>query len=406
MDESRAGPTPPHLPPRPASSDATPGGRGRRGWLGGGGGVPLGRLFGFPVRLSLSWLLLAALVTLAYGQFLADTRADLAGPVPYAVAFGLVVCLVVSVLLHELGHAFASRRAGIGVRGITLEMLGGYTEMEHEAPTPRVELVVALAGPAVSLVLGLLAAGAASVLPYGGLARPLAVQLALANLVVGVFNALPGLPLDGGRALQAVVWKVTGNPYLGRQVAGWVGRLIAVASVVVVLTVYSEHLLAIQVVFTLFMALAIWTGATQAIRQGSIGAAIPRLDLAALTRPVVAVGGDTPLAEAERLATASGLPRPVLVVVDAAGQLISIVSEAAAHAVPLERRPWIATADVARILDPAHVLPPGLSGMDLLYRVQADPTGDYLVASDEDVFGVLRGAELVAMLQPGRRNRS
>jgi Zn-dependent protease len=396
MDDSRAGST----PPRQTPSDLPAGGRGRGGWL--GGGIPLGRLFGFPVRLSLSWLLLAGLVTLAYGQFLAASRPDLIGPLPFVVAFGLVVCLVVSVLLHELGHAFVSRRSGIGVRGITLEMLGGYTEMEREAPTPRVELLVALAGPAVSLGLGLLAAGAASVLPYGGLARPLAIQLALANLVVGVFNALPGLPLDGGRALQALVWKVTGDPYLGRRVAGWVGRLIAAASVVVVLVVYSQQLLAIQVVFTLFMALAIWTGATQAIRQGTLGAAIPRLNLAELTRPIVAVGGATSLAEAERLATASGLTRPVVVVVDAAGRLVSIVNDAAARAVPLERRPWIAVADVARTLDADHVLRPGLSGMDLLYRVQPDPTGDYLVASDEDVLGVLRGADLVSTLQSGR----
>src|SRR5919206_96413 len=96
------------------------------------GGIALGRLFGFPVRLSLSWLLLAGLVTVAYGQFLASTRTDLPRLLPYAIAFGLVVCLVLSVLLHELGHAFASRWAGIGVRGITLEMLGGYTEMERE----------------------------------------------------------------------------------------------------------------------------------------------------------------------------------------------------------------------------------------------------------------------------------
>src|SRR5688572_13063547 len=93
-------------------------------------GIPLGRLFGFPLRLSPSWLILAALVTVTYGQLVARGRPDLAGVPAYAVGFGFVLCLVGSVLLHELGHAFASRRYGIAVRGITLEMLGGYTEME------------------------------------------------------------------------------------------------------------------------------------------------------------------------------------------------------------------------------------------------------------------------------------
>src|SRR5689334_246069 len=206
-------------------------------------GIPLGRLFGVPVHLSPSWLLLAALVTLAYGQLLGSVEEPLPQPAAYAIGFGFVVCLVISVLLHELGHALTSRRFGIGVRGITLEMLGGFTEMEREAPRPSVELYVSLAGPLVSLVIGLLAAGMAVVLPAGTVAEQFAVQLALSNIVVAVFNALPGLPLDGGRALQAAIWAASGDQHLARRIAGWAGRLLAVATLVTALVLYERGLL-------------------------------------------------------------------------------------------------------------------------------------------------------------------
>src|SRR3712207_9310917 len=104
-------------------------------------------------------LVLAVLVTVVYGGWVRG-QLGLPPPVAYAIGFGFVVCLLGSVLLHELGHALTARRYGIGVRGITLELLGGYTEMDRESPTPRVDALISLAGPAVALVLGGVAAAA------------------------------------------------------------------------------------------------------------------------------------------------------------------------------------------------------------------------------------------------------
>ncbi|HEX5741480.1 MAG TPA: site-2 protease family protein [Pilimelia sp.] len=111
------------------------------------GGIALGRLAGAPVRLQPSALIFAGLVALAYGPALsaAGDRSAVAG---YLVAVSFVVLLFVSVLLHECGHALAARRCGVGVRGITLELLGGYTELDRPAPRPGVEVAVAAAGPA------------------------------------------------------------------------------------------------------------------------------------------------------------------------------------------------------------------------------------------------------------------
>jgi Zn-dependent protease len=394
MDEYRSAPAPapPAVRPQPRER---------------GAGIPLGRLVGVPIYLAPSWLLLAALITLTYGQFLTSRR-ELPLSTGFAVGFGFVVCLLISVLLHELGHAITSRRSGIGVRGITLEMLGGYTEMEREAPRPGVELYVSLAGPVVSLALGLLAAGAAVLLPPGGIAETFAFQLALSNIVVAVFNALPGLPLDGGRALQAVVWKASGDANLGRRVAGWAGRFLAVATAVVVLLLrFWWHVLDgyFGVVFTVLVAITMWVGAGQAIRHGKVAASLPPFSARELARPVVAVSATTPLAEADRIAAMSNQQHPVIAVVDGAGGLVGFVHGASARAVPAERRPWVPVGDVARRIDVQHVLVGDLRGTDLLQAIRDDPGGDYLVVSGEDVHGVLRGAELVSLVEPRKEPR-
>lgn len=389
----------PHTARPPAATPAAP--------SSGGAGIPLGNLFGFPVRLSATWILLAALVTFSYGQFFDRTRPDLPAVVAYTIGFGFVLCLVVSVLLHELGHAVMSRRHGIGVRGITLEMLGGYTEMEREAPRPGVELMVSLAGPAVSLLLGLFAGGVAAALPAGTTARELAYQVALSNVVIAIFNALPGLPLDGGRALQAVLWAATGDPHRARRIAAHAGRGLAVACVAGAGLLYAQgYLSTIGIVFVLLVSATIWFGAGQALRAGRLAGRMEVLDLTTLVRPIIAVGPATPLEEALRYASAapaSPAGPAVVAVADGGGQVLALLNDVAAAAVPVERRSAITVEAVSRRVDGDHVVPAGLRGTDLLRAVAADPHGDYLVVSDEDVVGVLRGVDLTQMLMPGVR---
>ncbi|MEV8516576.1 site-2 protease family protein [Dactylosporangium sp. NPDC051484] len=384
----------------PASPAARPQPRER------GAGIPLGRLAGVPIYLAPSWLLLAGLITLTYGQYMAS-RLGLSFTTGLAVGFGFVVCLLISVLLHELGHAVTSRRSGIGVRGITLEMLGGYTEMEREAPRPGVELYVSLAGPVVSLAIGLVAAGAAVVLPPGGIAATFAFQLALSNIVVALFNALPGLPLDGGRALQALVWQLSGDANVGRQVAGWAGRVLALATAGVALLLWHFRLVHgyFGILFTLLVALTMWVGAGQAIRHAKATASLPPFSARELARPVVAVTADTPLSEADRIASMAAERAPVVAVVDGGGSLVGFVHGASARAVPAERRPWVPIGDVTRRIDRDHVLAGDLRGPDLLMAINDDPGGDYLVVTGEDVHGVLRGADLVSLVAPTRRPR-
>lgn len=195
-----------------------------------GTNIRLGRIWGISIELSWTWFLIFALVTwsLAVGYFPAEYP-TLSPVVHFVVAAVTSILFFGSVLLHELGHAYAALRTGTGVRSITLFIFGGVAQLEDEPQTPGAALRVALAGPAVSLLLALLF-GALWLLdqrvPW--LAAPSA-YLARINLLLALFNMIPGYPLDGGRVLQAIVWRFTGDGRRATRAAATVGQLVAFA---------------------------------------------------------------------------------------------------------------------------------------------------------------------------------
>ncbi|WP_433533542.1 site-2 protease family protein [Micromonospora sp. CA-263727] len=392
-------------------------------------GLQVGRVFGVPLYLNASILLLALLIIVLYGE-LAGQRLQLSPLGGYLVGAGFVVSLLGSVLAHELGHALTARHFGIGVRGITLELLGGYTEMDRDAPSPRVDLLVSLAGPAVSAVLGGAAVAATLALPDGTVADQLAFQLAASNVIVAVFNILPGLPLDGGRALRALIWAVTRDRHRATEVAGWAGRIVAAGTVLLVAALYAVDVLSLLALpLTALVALTLWHGAGQSIRMSRISRRLPLIDLARLARPVFAVPTGTPLAEAQRRATEAAQPGSAgpaqpdpgraprqpehraaepewsvaLLVTDSAGRPMAVVDPAAAAAVPPARRPWLAVDAVARSLADLPTLPVATDGERVLEIVQAHPGAQYVVTAGEDVVGILHIADLAQLLEPHRK---
>ncbi|GAA1034476.1 hypothetical protein GCM10009557_39260 [Virgisporangium ochraceum] len=343
-------------------------------------GIPLGRLLGFPVHLSLSWLVLAVLVTILYGE-----------PGAYAWGAVFVLGLLVSVLLHELGHAVASRRLGTGVKGITLEFLGGYTEMERDAPRPRVEAAVSLAGPGASLLVALVAGAGAAALADDGTVTRLLVHLAVSNAIIAVFNALPGLPLDGGRALHALVWAVTGDRHRGQRIAGVAGSVLAlvVAGAAAWLLV-ADHLSLVGAGFTFVVAGSIGLGGGPAVRLAAQDARLRRLAVERLTRPIFGVPSGTSVAEAHR----RGGEGAVFGVVDPDGRLWAVVPEAEDATVPVDRRESVEIDALARLVGDYPSVDSHLTGDDVLKAVEADPVGDYLVTAGEDVVGILRASDI------------
>lgn len=176
-------------------------------------GFKLLTVSGIPIRLHLSWFVVLALVTwsLATGWF-PQKYPELGVETYWVMGVVGAVGLFVSIVLHELGHAFTARRLGLPMGGITLFIFGGVAEMQAEPPDPRTELMVAVAGPIVSVAIAF-ACWAIPQLP-GGEALPVAVRgtlgyLSVINAMVVVFNLMPGFPLDGGRVFRAILWMRT-----------------------------------------------------------------------------------------------------------------------------------------------------------------------------------------------------
>src|SRR5215469_11435393 len=358
-----------------------------------GPGVRIARPFGIPVYISPYWFLIAGLFVFLYARGLVRSVPDQAR---YPVAAAFVVLLYASVLVHELSHSLVARGFNLPVRRILLYPLGGFSEIEQEPPTPGREFLVSAAGPAISLALAAGAYALIRAVPDPGVVRDLVVQLFWANLLVGVFNLLPGLPLDGGRILRAAVWKVTGRPGQATVVAAWAGRVLAVAVLVVPLALYARDGGGIQLFDAVWLAVIaafMWTGASQALRATRVRERLPDLRARALARRAIPIPANLPLAEAIRRADAA--KARALVVVDHEDRPIAIVSEAAVMATPAQRRPWVDAGSLARTLDPSLVLSADLSGMALLEAVRRSPATEYLLVEPSgQVFGVLAAADL------------
>ena len=357
-----------------------------------GHGIVIARPFGIPVYISPYWFVIAGVFTLVYAN---DLAATLHGATRFVVAAAFVVLLFASVLVHELSHSVVARGYGLPVRRIVLYPLGGVSEIEREPPTPGREFLVSAAGPALSLALSAAGYGLEHVVAAGTIIGVLVTQLTWANLVVGVFNLLPGLPLDGGRMLRAVIWKITGRPGPSTIAAAWAGRAIGVGLFVLVLAPPVENRIGslYTVVWIAVIAAFMWTGAGQAIKATRFRERLPALQARRLARKAVSVAADTPLAEAIRRADES--QARAVVVVDHEDKPIAILNETAVMATPPQRRPWVDAGSLARTLEPSMVLPADLSGMALLDAIRRAPASEYLLVEPSgQVYGVLAARDV------------
>ncbi|MEH1811816.1 MAG: site-2 protease family protein [Nostoc sp.] len=207
------------------------------------GTIRVGNLFGIPFYIHPSWFLVLGLVTWSYSSGLAAQFPQLSAGLALLLGLMTALMLFASVVAHELGHSFVAIGQGIDVKSITLFIFGGLASLEKESKTPGEAFWVAIAGPMVSLLLcGIVTAIGVTTAASGPLAAILGV-LASVNLALALFNLIPGLPLDGGNILKAIVWKITGNPYKGVTFASRVGQIfgwIAILSGVVPLLLFGN----------------------------------------------------------------------------------------------------------------------------------------------------------------------
>jgi Zn-dependent protease len=367
------------------------------------GTLRIGSVAGVDVLVRSSWLVVALLIAFLLAPRIDQVEPGL-GNLKYVAGVAFAVLLYLSVLLHEISHALMAQRYGLGVRSISLHFLGGATEIDSEARSPGQEFKVAVVGPLTSIAVGLVSLG----LYFLGDAPDGLIGLALemlagANLVVGVLNLVPGLPLDGGRVLRAAVWKATGNMHRGTIVAAWGGRIAAVAVLAVPLlgrAVFDSEPSLVDYAMAFIIASFLWTGATASIVSARIRRRLPGLKARPLARRVIAVPHELPITEAVRRAQEVGAGAIVIHAGD--DRLSGVVNETALLATPEERRAWVPVSSVSRTIEDGMVLGADIAGEDLIKAMSSTPAEEYvLVDPDGTIFGVLATADVDRAFEEG-----
>jgi Zn-dependent protease/predicted transcriptional regulator len=207
---------------------------------GSGHAVRIGRVFGIDIAFDYSWLFIVFLLTWSLASTFAHLHPDWTMLASLGVALLAALLFFLSVVLHELAHSLVARAFGVPVRNITLFLFGGVSNIEREPPSPKAEFLTAIVGPLTSIAIGiilLLVASAAVAVPFDattsgpvlsrlGPAETLLLWLGPINLIVGVFNLIPGFPLDGGRVLRSILWATTHNLHDATRWASAVGQAI------------------------------------------------------------------------------------------------------------------------------------------------------------------------------------
>ncbi|WP_020014723.1 site-2 protease family protein [Promicromonospora sukumoe] len=367
-------------------------------------GIVIGRVAGAPVIVTRSWFLAAIVLTLLFLPTVQGLAPHL-GAGAYLVAFVFVLLLFGSVFLHEAAHALVARARGQNVTELAITIWGGHTAYTGGLGRPLDGFLVAVVGPLTNLVLagGFWVAFQAS--PVMNVPTLLLWAGAVSNAFVGVFNLLPGLPLDGGQILESLVWAVTGKRNRGTIAAGWVGRVVAVGvllwALVVPLVVGARPDIT-TVLWSALIGAFLWAGAGAAITNGRRREAVAALTAAGLAVPALTVSLGATLDEAlsaRTAAAAAGVPGAAahrLVVVGQGGVPIAVLDDDAVAAVPPAARHTTQVDAVAVPFVRGSEVDPRMSGTDLLNHLAARSGGARLVPVVEQgrVTGVLDLADV------------
>lgn len=362
-----------------------------------GSGVSLGRVLGVPVRVAPSWFVIAVVVVVLFAPSV-EQSTGLAAPATWLVAALYAVLLLASVLVHEIAHAAAARVLGLPVTEIVANLWGGHTQFSDESPSPGSTAFVAVVGPLSNAALSVAGWLALSVVD-DGVPRLLLLALVLTNGFVAVFNLLPGLPLDGGRVLEAGVWAVTGDRAKGTLAAGWCGRVVAAALILWMIgrpLARGEQPQLTTVVWSAMIAALLWQGATSAIGVARLRRSAASVRLADLVQPALALPAD----DAEWMTVPDEDPRHLVAV----GQdgapvgLLTVESRRGLRGIA-GPPPGTALRAVVTVLDPVVTVPASASGNDLLTTLATRPAHHYLVLdSSQRLVGIVPGQQLAEAL--------
>jgi len=370
------------------------------------GGFRAGRLLGFRIRIDYSWFVVLVLVTWTFASW--QFPEDLPGLSRVAyLAMGLsgALLLFLSVLLHELAHSVVARSRGISVEGITLFIFGGVAEMSREPDRALDEFLLTIVGPLSSLALAGVFVALARLFAALGVA-PVAVvagTLAMLNLVLAVFNMVPAFPLDGGRVLRSVLWRLTGDPYRATRWATWVGRGFGW-----LLIAYGFFLFVSGVQFAgiwgIFLGWFLASAATSAALQNELKHSLEGVTIGqVVSGPAVFIPGDL---TAEELVDRYFLRYPATAFPVVRGRsIVGVVAVSDVSRLTLDERAATPLFEIMRPIEDVPAVDSDRPLVELVLAVRGGKHDRMMVIQDGEVLGALTSEEISGWT-PGGTGRS
>jgi len=360
-------------------------------------GIKIGRIFGIPIYLHLSWILIFGLITYSLVDEFGARYPQWSGRQLWSLGVLTSLLFFGSVLFHELSHSVVARHYRIPVASITLFFFGGIASITRDPERPGQEFLMAAAGPASSYVL----AGAfwllALATPTDSMPNVLANWLAGTNALLATFNLLPGFPLDGGRVFRSIVWGITKNYSRSTRIASRVGQAIAYAMMAFGLYMAFALHSSVNGVWFVFLGWFLLTAARQSYQQVEAQGALQGLRAAdVMTSDMPTVGRDLSLDEYSREVSRTGR-RAHLVVSD--GKLAGFMRVEILQAVP--REDWPSTS-VQAVMIPREKLPwtaPDEPVLSVLERMRSANVDQLAVIREDNVVGLVTRDSILRVVQ-------
>ncbi|MFB3098022.1 MAG: site-2 protease family protein [Dehalococcoidia bacterium] len=371
--------------------------------------IKLGKILGIPIGVNYSWIFVFVLFIFLLARQYSQSHLGWDAPQIWSTALVTTVLFFLSVVAHELSHSLLAVRKGIPVIGITLFVFGGVSQLSHEARRPMTEFLIAVVGPLMSILLAVAFGGLKFVLTPGNphwedvLLNPgrsslevISLHLAWINLSLGLFNLLPGFPLDGGRVLRAVVWGLSGSYWRGTQVAARAGQLVGGLIIATGLVwLYFGH--SFQGIWFALIGLFLFTAATASYRQERNRESMRVFRVAdAFTTEWFSLPSETALGSP---LVSHGLAGPdALIGVLADNRIQGVVTRQNLALAPAGSSPF---ATLGQVMVPLASLPsvgPAEGIYDALERMETDGLTRLAVVSDGRLLGFLNKEELLRFI--------
>jgi len=364
--------------------------------------IKLGKISGIEIGLHYSWFIIAALIAFSLSEHFRQVNRNWVTSQIWIVALLTAVLFFVTLLLHELSHSLVAQARGLKVTAITLFALGGVSQIESDAPDAKTEFWVAIAGPIASLIIGFGCLALAVGLGWQRPAEPrtgatsVLVWLGYINVALGVFNLIPGFPLDGGRVLRSIVWAITKNADRSTRIAARIGQVVAFLFIFDGIWQFFSGA-GFGGLWIAFIGWFLMDAAKSSYAQVEITAAFRGVRVSELmSRHCVAVNRSTSLQEfVDTCLLTTG--QRCFAVVDQ-DRLAGLITPRDVGAIPRERWDSTTVGEAMRPIEELHIITPDTPVLDALRLMAAKDVNQLPVVANGGLQGIVSRSELMQVL--------